>query len=618
MVELILRLSLIGGAAYAAQKTGMSTVVPILGGLGGFSILTAILSRWAKSFAPSLQAVADSAVIAYVAGQAHSLNTFGFLVAIPPVYAIARRGASPLIASLCAITLYGAFAMFAKGAPAPDFHAKVFAVVLLATFAQRATLRSTIISTEEIAGPAEVEIQSQPAPAVEPAALPLPAAEPEADYAQAHIARLERQILLERGIAELMAIRPNGNALPQIAATLNEVLEAEAVAIYVRAESEDDLIVQAHAGSWPAMLLDSAIPLIPGESADGMRWAIQAQIAGLTDEGEHISTPLIRNDRLVGFALVRTSRDNASIELEELASCLSTLVVEDAEARRSSRRAEEAELLYAIAGIAQGSLTPQSLANRIVRELSSLVRADGLSIVWTSGIEGEPATHGEPFDINPLLTFSQGLGIDGWVRAGTPEIAAFRTLGDRRCDAGEALRSRVGSFILIPLQSGDLPFGYIVAATHRAGGLDTSDLLTMRLIGIELSRTIARLLQPAGSDEGIVTPVEFHEMTRVGGAIVYIEASNRERLARTHGDRHVDRAIRQFTNLVRGKLPAAGIVCRRDQDDLLAFLSGWGHEDAARWANEIQALASMIAVEGEPLAVRTKVANLPNRVISAA
>ncbi len=629
MVELIFRLLLIGGAAYAAKFYALPEIaMPILGGLAGWTLLSALISRRWLALGASLQVLGDSVVIAFAAGKMGSLNTFGFLVALPAVYGIARRGAHPIVASLAASMLYGAFAMFAKGVPAPDFHAKVFAITLLGSLAMRRPAPAPQ-SHRELEVLPEMAEQTELEPSATAPSLPTPSpsesqvSAPGEGALVAHIARLERQILHEKSIAELMAIRPNGHALRDVASTLRDVLEVGATAVYVRSESDDDLVIQATAGEWPTMLLDTAIPMIPGETADGMKWAIQAQIAGLTDDGDHASVLLTHADRLIGLVLIRhDGREDAAAELQELAPTLTTLVVEDAEVRRTSRRAEEAELLYAFAGISQGSHTPQTLAQRVVRELGGLVRADGLTIVWTAdqARQGglETVTHGELFDVSSLLLFPNGMGIDGWMRAGTPEIAAFRALGDRRCDAGEALRSRIGSFILIPLQSGDQPFGFIVATTHRAGGLDTSDLLTMRLLGIELSRTISRLLQPTAQEEGIVTPQEFHEMTRVGGAIVYIEPTNRDRLTKSHGSALVDRGIRQFTNIVRGKLPTAGIVCRRDQDDLLAFLSGWNHEEAARWANEIQTLASMIAIEGEPLAVRTKVANLPNRVISAA
>lgn len=625
MVELIFRLILIGGAAFAAKLYALPEItMPILGGLAGWTLLCALISRRWLALGASLQVLGDSAVIAFATGRMGSLNTFGFLVALPAVYGIARRGAHPIVASLSASMLYGAFAMFAKGTPAPDFHAKVFAITLLGSLAMRRPAPVAQPEMEaESAIQAEVELQTEASSPPTPSPSAVQASSQGEGAHAAHIARLERQILHEKSIAELMAIRPNGHALRDVAATLRGVLDVEATAIYVRSESDDDLVIQASAGEWPTMLLDTAIPMIPGETADAMKWAIQAQIAGLTDDGDHASVLLTHADRLIGLVLIRhEGREDTANELQELAPALTTLIVEDAEVRRTARRAEEAELLYAFAGISQGSQTPQSLAQRVVRELSSLIRADGLSIVWTADQarqEGpDIVTHGQLFDVSSLLLFPNGMGIDGWLRAGTPEIAAFRALGDRRCDAGEALRSRIGSFILIPLQSGDQPFGFIVAATHRAGGLDTSDLLTMRLLGIELSRTISRLIHPTAQDEGIVTPQEFHEMTRVGGAIVYIEPTNRDRLTKNHGSALVDRGIRQFTNIVRGKLPSSGIVCRRDQDDLLAFLNGWNHEEAARWANEIQALASMIAIEGEPLAVRIKVANLPNRVISAA
>lgn len=606
MVELILRLSIAGVIAAFSRETGsppFEWAYPVTSAYAVWTLLCALTSRKNVPLGSSLQVLADVAAIGIFVGASSSLNTFGFLAAIPAVYAISRRHAHPVVASAAGLSMYLGFAIFAKGTPALDFHAKVLAVTLAGCFAipRRA---ATNIKQEIV----------EDAPAME---TPDPEINPELDDLRITNERLvERQRRLEiqmrrdSAVRDLVAFRAQGDVLTDLAERIATASGCQAVALYVRAESADDLVIQGTYGEWPTILRDTAIPLIPGEAPESIRWAIESQVSSLLDDGHHATALLHREGRVIGFVVVRHDQNDPS-HLNELADAITTQIIEYAEQRRTQSRLREAEILYAVASVTQGATTADSLAERIVRELSTLVRADSLAIFWTDGGETKRvATSGAELDVIPVLSLRNGLGLSGWLAAGTPEIAAFRTMTDPHCNPGEAMHSRIGSFILIPLQSGNKPFGFLVAATHRTGGLDTADLLSLRTLGIEISRSLARLNQPP-VEEGMVTPTEFHELTRIGGAIVYIEPLN-------HKMEDIDQAIRQFSHVVRGKLPTTGIVCRRDQDDLLAFLSGYTHEQAVSWANEIQALASMISVKGQPLAVRTKVAYLPNRVISAA
>jgi GAF domain len=605
MVELIFRLSIAALVAASSRQTGtppFELAYMITTAYAFWSIACALLSRKWLVLGSSFQLLADVSAIGVFTGASGALNGFGFLAVIPAIYSINRRQAHPIMASVAGMSMYLGFALFAKGVPALDFHAKALAITLAGCFA--VPKRQVAVASEPVvAESVEVAAVEQTSPELE-------------DLRSTHERllerqrRLEEQVVRDRAAKELVSFRPESDPHHELARKIAEVTGSEAVVIYVRAESADDLVVQGTYGEWPTVLRDTAIPLLPGEKADGMRWAIESQVSGLLDEGHHSTTLLHREDRVIGLVVARCDQSNP-LCLDEFSEIVSTHIIEIAEKSRIQNRLRESEIQYAVASVTQGAITADSLAERAVRELSTLVRADSMSIVWTYDGEAQvAATQGESLDVIPILSLRQGLGLDGWLHAGAPEIAAFRTMVDPHCNPGEAMHSRIGSFILIPLQSGPTPFGFLVAATHRSGGLDTADLLALRTLGIELSRTISRLNQPV-VEEGLVTPTEFHELTRVGGAIVYIEPIRSE-------GAQIDQAVRQFSHVVRGKLPTTGIVCRRDQDDLLAFLSGFSHDDAVSWANEIQALASMISTGNKPLAVRTKVAYLPNRVISAA
>lgn len=607
MFELILRLCIAASVAYFSRETGtppFEWAFPITIAYGFWAIGCTLVARRWEPLGSSLVTMADVAAVGVFAGASGALNTFGFLAAIPAVYAISRRSAHPLVASAAGLSMYLGFMLFAKGVPALDFHFKALAITLAAGVAIPKTTRRVSLAEPSTDDQTLTVTLAAPMTNDESLSEELELLRATNERLAERQRRIEDQIRRDAAVKELVGARPE--SITELANIVAHVTESEAVAIYVRSESADDIVIQGASGTWPRALRDTAIPIMPGETPEGMRWAIEAQVSGLLDEGHHSTVLLTQADRLIGLAVVRHDQAHDA-NLDEIADIITTMVVEIAEKRRTRNRLRESEIQYAVASITQGATTKSSLAERVVRELSTLVEADGLSIVWTEDHESTVAAQsGAEFDIAPVLSLKHGPGVDGWLATGAPEIAAFRTMSDPHCSPAEAMQSRIGSFIMIPLQSGHHPFGFLLAATHRSGGLDTADLLSLRTLGIEISRSIARLDQ-APIEEGLVTPTEFHELTRVGGAIVYIEPLN------SSGD-----AIRQFAHIVRGKLPATGIVCRRDQDDLLAFLSGYSHKQAVSWANEIQALASMISAGNRPLAVRTKVAYLPNRVISAA
>jgi hypothetical protein len=608
MVELIFRLCLASLIAYVSRTNGspsFEVAHPLTTGYGLAVIALYVIGlRWSR-LAVSLQASIDAALISIFAGASGSLNTFGFLALAPAIYAISRRNAHPLVASAAGTSMYLGFFLFAKGVPALDFHAKALAITIAATMALPRPISIPSVESDSVEFTEPQTISPE-----EPEEL--------ISLRETHRQLLDRYQALENerqrelALRSLATFRPLISPLPELCSRIAGATEAEAIALYVRSESADDLVIQGTFGDWSDAVRDSALPLHPNAPADSARWALESQIAELVGDAQSSTAVLVRDGRIIGLLLARSPREQA-VKLHEIADAVATIVVEDAENRRTQNRLREAEILYSVASVAQGAQSRNSLAERIVRELSTLVKADGLAIAWTDeGAIETTAKSGLPFEIDSILQCAGKSGVEGWLHAGTPEIAAFRTLSDPHCHAMKAHENRIGSLFLIPLQSGDHPFGYLAAFTHRSGGLDTADLLSLRTIGIEVSRTLARI-NNGPSEEGLVSPSDFHDMTRAGGAIVYIEPNIGA--VSTEG---IGLAIRQFAHLVRSKLPAKGIVCRRDQGDLIAFLSDMTYESATRWANEIQAIASMVRLPEGTFRVRTKVAHLPSRIHNAA
>jgi GGDEF domain-containing protein len=182
-------------------------------------------------------------------------------------------------------------------------------------------------------------------------------------------------------------------------------------------------------------------------------------------------------------------------------------------------------------------------------------------------------------------------------------------------DAQEALKRRVGSFVLVPLNTAQATIGFITAATHSRGGLDKPQIESLRIAAIELSQAFLRLEGKSSEPEGVMTPAEFGKRVQgTKGIFVYLEPLRREQLADTFGKSAVDLALRKFVGQLKRSLPKGGCVCRRDEGDYVVFLPKVSLEKATSWANDVTATSAMIAVrtaDGSakiPLALRSKVA----------
>ena len=118
--------------------------------------------------------------------------------------------------------------------------------------------------------------------------------------------------------------------------------------------------------------------------------------------------------------------------------------------------------------------------------------------------------------------------------------------------------------------------------------------------------------------EGLCTPKEFQEA--VGqhpfGCLVYLEPIRLDELIATFGKPALDHAARTLAHRLLSQLPAGGLLCRRPEGDLVAYLRDVEETFARSWANEATTLASMAPLKTPdgrvrvPYGIRAKVARL--------
>ena len=202
--------------------------------------------------------------------------------------------------------------------------------------------------------------------------------------------------------------------------------------------------------------------------------------------------------------------------------------------------------------------------------------------------------------------------------------AVLHREGDGARSGRPAIKRRVGSFAAVPLQFTETPYGFITAATQRVGGIDASALETLRIVAAEMSQAFARLENPHRDAEGLMTPKEFKiACNRCDGALVHIDVLRRAELAESYGQPALDMAVRRFASKARARLPLGGALCRRDNGDYMFFLPEWETEQATRWANDLIATYSAVAVstpDGRlriPLAMRAKTALITPQPVAA-
>ncbi|MEQ1932284.1 MAG: GAF domain-containing protein, partial [Fimbriimonadaceae bacterium] len=566
----------------------------------------------------------DSAAIACLLASANLLLQYGYLVLLPCAYVtLTRRSYPSAIGPVLAGTVFFVSSMLQAGDPTLEIYVLCASIGVIGSLLGR---RVTVIQPRVIV-PTESDAIAIQNPEDPTQADEFLAVREQFRMLKAAYSDLEKKSRRDRlSVKVLEASFPTGDRFfDHLATKILDLTNADGISILTLAEFDDVFVRKGLAGEMSDQIANQAFPIDRTVSIGRVKHSIEKLIISQLPDGSgaygnHI---LICRSKPIGMIVFRTT-DSSSVDeiqslLDEIGPSVAALIVEEVEKLRISRKLSETESLYQLATIANGSADANGLAQRLMREAGDVIDADHFGIYWIQ--DGEQllaASSGAVIPAFETLSFATGAGFEGWLKAGAPEIAIFEAREDSRCNAAEALRRRIGSFIIVPLQD-EAPFGFLLAATHRSGGIDTSDLISMRIFGSELAQAITRI-STDGRHEGLVTPNEFQQMATGMGSIVQLEPLRRESILDVFGAAAFERALKDLSRSVRSRLPSGGAICRRNEGDLLVYLPGIQGESATRWANEIAASASMVAVcsadgtKRAPLGIRAKAAAIAERV----
>ncbi len=565
-----------------------------------------------------IAAVVDAAWIAAFLSDAHVLQHYGFLVLAPMLWATGRYEAeaasmAPLVASTIMVgsNLFGG-----EGFTAPVMlHTLgVLVVGLLGQQTRVVVKEKPVYITPETVG--------------EPTAAPGDNNELRATYRalRQHTEELQRRHRKDQAIVKLFDSinRPSDNPFQGLADATRESSGADGVVVFGAADGGRKLVAEAAAGKFPVGSAETFFELPAGLSDAQARHIFEKRFNAIKTEGDRtqIGTSLLKKGgRIVGmvamFCQSLKALEDALQLVSDAGDSLSHLFAGQRERDMERRRLRETELLYTVATTAQGSESRQNLVSRVVRELGEVLRLDHLAVSFLEGDSADMvAMRGLPVQPIDAMSFAYGAGIRGWLKLGAPEVVMTDALADDRFPKAEAIKKRIGSVAVVPIQFGEEPYGFLTAATHRVGGLDNARLETIRIVSAELGHALARHEQGGRDPEGLMTPREFQDcLKHMGrGCLVYLDVPRREELVETYGRPAYDMAVRKFAMRMRAKLPTGSGLCRRDEGDYVVALRDVGDQFARSWANEAAATASMVALttpDGRariPLALRAKVA----------
>jgi GGDEF domain-containing protein len=581
-----------------------------------------------------LTAVADCGIVAVFLADLGLLQHFGFLSALPMLYSYARfKSNAAMMAPLVAGWLLVGANLFEGGNTfTPMLLVQALGVLVIGV------ALSMIRTAQDVK--AEQAQATAPAPAPTPLTAPAPVSIPSRTPAPApelhdlqeqfrtltdSARELEKRSRRDRACVQFFesAARQKSNPFAGIASRIQDVSGAEGVAVYTIARSGDALVIRSTAGSVDPTINEASIQIplraTEAEVLHGVQNAINS--ARGADAKTKFSTVLLRlKGRLVGML---TLFHPSSIELEastrrvnESADFLAELLLDQVAREDDRRRMREAELLYGVATTVTGAATPGTLAARVARDLAEAVKLDHLS-VWSieGGVATQLAIEGNEHRIFEEINFAQGLGVDGWLRSGAPVISIADARNDARIQSQEALKKRIGGLLIVPLEFGSEPYGFVMASVAKPNGIDQGETETVRAVCAELSQALARMNSGASGPEGLATPREFFEILQgAQGHLVYLEVPQREEMAETYGRPALEHAIRRFAVRLRSELPANAAITRRIEGDFVVFIPSTDDAFVRRWANDATTLASLTGVrtpDGStriPLALRAKVA----------
>lgn len=625
MVELGIRLTVCalaaGGAWWLKWPSApiIAQIAALCGAISGFVYLLEKRNLRSQN-ASTLVACLDAAAVASMLAAAGRLDTFGFLVLAPIAYAASVFRSQPTsTAPIAAGSLIAAHTAFSPNA-APSTMLMLQAAGVLAV--------GLLLNHRHVIIRVPQPVLPEPVPAIAETES-LETLELRESYRRLKdvyrdLEQKSRRDRLALTVMEAKTITGE-RFFKALAMKLREMAGVESLALYTMAQFSDRMVVRGISGDYPSDIRDSAIEVDVRHAARQIAaQALSALQALSIGEPRRLANVLLKREgKVLGMVCVADEHPDRlaeAIELLEEVSELAAMLIEE-EQRRLARehRMAEAELLYEVAGTLTGARTPSALAARIARESWEALELDHLSIAFLDGDESLlAAQQGANLRFLDIMSFAAGAGLKGWLGIGAPEVVLHDVSDDHRLNPQEALKRRVGSCAILPIQFAEKPYGYVTLATHRVGGIDVDAMDLMRTLVAELAHAIAKLEGADVATSGLATPQELHEAMQSGlyRHMILLETVRKEQMAEQFGRPVFESAVRQFARRLRPKLPVNSLLCRKADGDFVVLLQGVSTDFATSWANEACAMASFVGLrlpggEGRmPLALRAKVADL--------
>jgi hypothetical protein len=631
MIELSVRFVLAGLLVFFAGVTGIPPFVPILqlaliqSALGTFTYI--IERRNLRLPAMSgIIACADAVMIEFALAtviKSPALVTFGFLALSPIVISATRYQSNPFFMAPVASAGLVVAHMANNGWQLANANVLGCALsfLIIGCLLKTNTKPQTVQEYEPVELTADSTVTWEHVNLIESHNAELRTNYRQLKDAYRDLDRKSRKDRVAAILAEAKGVA-NQSGYFFLCEKIAEAIGAGGVLLYTVANIGDHFIIKGAAGELNESQLSESLAISAKQSIALVRDQADRLSTSLEPEKPSTNVVLQYEGKVIGILTI-TARDKDQLfeAQESLQSCISlvsSLVMEEQKRDGMKRRLTEVEVLYAVVSNAEGACTKAEIAARIARDFQEVLQVEHLSI---SAIEDEESRHlaleGRELNLLGSMTFDNGGGLLGWLYTGAPEIVISDARTSSLLPSDAIVRNRIGSYVIIPIAGDVGPVGYITAASGRIGGIDVSEVATLRSAAAELSRLFAKPEDHEAIDEGILSPRKFVEAVgKSEGVMVTLIPLQFKEYERKYGKPASAHAMRTLGLRIRPHIPVGSLMCKHPDGLIMVYLMGAEKETASAWANDLVAKgmgADLKTPDGSakmPLQLRAKVASL--------
>lgn len=219
---------------------------------------------------------------------------------------------------------------------------------------------------------------------------------------------------------------------------------------------------------------------------------------------------------------------------------------------------------------------------------------------------------GAPLHVNALTRFAKGEGLIGWVAERLEPVLLQDAESDDRFVPRPGMRSRLTSFIGVPLVADEACMGVLSIVGERPGQFDESHLQMARLVAAicEPHVKVARIKRLAMVDpltgalnrrglDGALQRGERASDVDVPLVVVMVDIDDFDSVNEVHGHEVGDRVLREVALVLGQSVRAADAVVRYGGEEFLLILPGTTALQGARIADRARRAVESLRVRVE-------------------